>query len=234
MPKPLEARGGQPLVDASKFWTAMASLRERHWAFWLLTAANFAGIGFGYYYYWQVGQFNPASQYYQHWSLWAFVSDSPNAVLLMQVSLSLWYFGRKRYRLLDSLAFIHLVYIGFWTTFLFTSEPDQLGTWEWGGTNNLLYFSHMGMPLEALILVKGLRRDTMPAWMPISMLGWVAVNLFLDYGAPALRPAPFVAVEDWFAGGAVLLMGLSLVLWMGTVYGPGSNTAKELRLPPPG
>ncbi len=202
---------------AAAFFDTMAALRSKHWMFWGLTVANALGIGFGYYYYWQVGQFNPASVYYQHWSLWAFVSDSPNAVLLMQVSLSLWYFGRKRYAWLDSLAFVHMVYVGLWTTYLFLSEPDQLGTFDWGGTNNILFFSHMGMPLEALLLVQPLQRDTLKWWAPAAMIGWVSLNLFLDYGPPALRPAPFVAVDEWFWFGATGLMALSVGMWLLTI-----------------
>lgn len=201
-------------MDAARFWDFAASLRERHWAFWLLTGANLAGIGFGYYYYWDVGQFDPSSPYYQQGSLWAFVADSPNAVLLMQVSLCLWYFGRKRSAVLDSLAFVHMVYVGFWTTYLFSSYPDALGTFDWGGTNNILFFTHMGMPLEALLLVKDLRADRLGWGLFAGLAAWGAFNLWLDYGPPDLRPAPFVQIEPSFWIGCVGLMAWTLTLWL--------------------
>lgn len=194
--------------------TWLASLRERHWAFWALTFANALGIGFGYYYYWQVGQFDPSSQYYQPKYLWAFVSDSPNAVLLMQISLSLWYFGRKRYAWLDSLAFVHMVYVGLWTTYLFLHRPDQLGTWDWGGTNNILFFSHMGMPLEAFIVAKPVFEDMQRWWLGGALLAWGALNLYLDYGPMDLRPAPFIDVGPTFSTGAAILGGVTMLAWL--------------------
>ncbi len=196
------------------FWVFMASLRERHWAFWSLTAANLAGIIGGYYFYWDVGQFDPSSRFYVDWWFWPFVSDSPNAVVLMQISLSLWYFGRKRSKILDSLAFIHMTYVGMWTTYIFTSEPSQFGTYELGSTNNILFVTHMGMPLEALILVGPLWRDRFGWGMVVGLAGWIALNLWLDYGSMALRPAPGVEVHELFWLGSTGLFAIALTWWL--------------------
>lgn len=184
---------------------------------WRLTAAlmvpNLFGIVFGYYYYFDVGQFDPASTYFQpvHW--WPFVADSPNAVLLMSASLLLYRFGGRRSRLLDSLAFLHMVYVGLWTTYLFLSFPDPLGSFDWGSTNNILLFSHMGMPLEALVLVPDLARDVIQAWHGATAAAWMALNWWLDYGALSLRPAPFLDTGTGFAVGSALLALFTTALW---------------------
>ncbi len=208
------------------FWVFMASLRERHWAFWTLTLANLAGIIGGYYFYWDVGQFDSSSRFYQDWWLWPFVSDSPNAVVLMQISLTMWYVGRKRSRILDSFAFIHMVFVGLWTTYIFMSYPDSFGTYEFGSTNNILFVTHMGMPLEALILVGPLSKDRFGWGVAVGFVGWAALNLWLDYGPMGLRPAPGVAVADSFWLGSAGLFALTLAAWL--------LVARPMRSKPPG
>lgn len=187
---------------------------------WLvaLMLANLAGIVFGYYYYWDVGQFNPASSYYESPWLWVFVSDSPNAVVLMSVALIGWHFG-LRSKVLDGLAFVHMVYVGLWTTYLFVLYPDQLGTYDWasvadGNANPVLFISHMGMPLEALLLVPHLRDGARPSWWALpAMTAWGALNLVLDYWTLELRPAPFVAAGPELAWGSVGLMLIAVGAW---------------------
>lgn len=214
------------MASATAFWDALASLRERHWAFWTLTAANVAGIVFGYYYYWDVGQFDPQSRFYQGPWWWAFVADSPNAVVLMQASLTWWYVSRRRHVLLDSLAFLHMVFVGLWTSLLFLSYPDSLGTFEWGGTNNILFFSHMGMPLEALVLVRDLRRDAVRWPLAAGLAAWGALNLWLDYGPLSLRPAPFVDVDDAFVLGSIALMLFAWAVWAVVAWSHGPRRSR--------
>ncbi|MHB8633720.1 MAG: DUF1405 domain-containing protein [Thermoplasmatota archaeon] len=176
----------------------------------LLMVPNLIGIVFGYYYYWEVGQFSRASftightswwpsfpqsphpDFFRHLWWWPFIPDSPNAVVLMSAAL-LWYaFLRRRSRILDGLAFTSMVYVGCWTVFLFLAYPADLHTFVWGSTNNLLLFSHMGMPLEALILIPDLRRDVTPWTVGLGITAWNALNLWLDYWGPHLHPAPFL------------------------------------------
>lgn len=164
---------------------------SRRWALALMVP-NLVGIGFGYYYYWSVGQFDPASPHFRSPAWWPFVADSPTAVVLMSASLLLYAFGGRRSRVLDAVAFTAMVYVGLWTTFLFLAYPAELGTFRLGSTNNLLFLSHMGMPLEALLLVRDLRRDAWAWWAAGGVAAWNLLNLALDYWGPHLHPAPFL------------------------------------------
>lgn len=238
-PRPREASArATPFPAAAaacpvELWPLLRRLRDD----WRWTAAlmlpNLVGIGFGYYYYWDVGQFDPASRFYEAPGWWPFVADSPNAVVLMSVALIGWHLG-LRSRVLDSLAFLHMVYVGLWTTLLFSLYPDQLGTFDWGGTNNLLYFSHMGMPLEALVLLPHLCDRTPPprraALGAAVLAAWGALNLWLDYGPLSLRPAPFVRAGPELAWGSAAIMAFAVAVW---AYAVGS-AAKKARTAAPG
>ncbi len=177
---------------------------------------NLMGIAFGYYYYWDVGQFNPASPFYEHWSLWWLVADSPNAVVLMSIALIGWHFG-LRSRLVDGLAFLHMVYVGLWTTYLFLLYPERMGTFDWasfpGNANPMLFVSHMGMPLEALLLVPHLRKRGLGLPMLAGFVAWGLVFVSIDYWGPHLHPAPFIHANPEYAlaWGSVALMVLSLL-----------------------
>ncbi len=208
-----------------------------------LMLANLAGIGFGYYYYWDVGQFNPGtacrvdhsgdSCFDEPW-WWPFLADSPNAVLLLSLSLVLYQFGRRS-RLLDSMALIANIQVGLWTTFLFLSYPEQLGTWEWGSTNNILFFAHMGMPLEALVLARDLRRDAIPWWMAAVVPAWFGINLAFDYLGdpwPHIHPAPFIADHGALGIYTPIMTIVVVAAWFALVWrGLGAATAARRRVP---
>jgi uncharacterized membrane protein YpjA len=186
------AEAVSPVSPWERWWALCDRVRSSKLAYALLLVPNLVGIGFGYYYYWDVGQFDPSSAYFRSYGWWPFIPDSPNAVLLCLVALTASVFWGRRSRLLDGLAFTAMLYVGLWTTMLFLSYPDQLQTWQWGGTNNRLFFSHMGMPLEALLFVPALRRDTTPWLLAGGLVAWNLLNLWLDYGPAHLHPAPFL------------------------------------------
>ncbi len=187
----------------------------------LLLAFNALGIGYGYYYYFQVGQFDPSSSYFRSPWLWLLIPDSPNAVLLMSLSLILFRFG-KRSKWLDALAFTQMIYVGLWTTALFLLYPERMGTFAWSewpqNANPLLFVSHMGMPLEALVLVHGMRNDRFTATTAGALVAFSAFFVMVDYWGPVLHPAPFMhpndaalhAVSPW-------LMIVTLLAWFGLV-----------------
>lgn len=163
---------------------------------------DLVAMGFGWYYYWDVGQFDPSSSYYVAGYWWPLVADSPNAVLLFFIALVIYRRWGLRSHVLDSLAFVLNLYVGVWTTFLFVAYPDVMGTWEWGSTNNLLFFAHLGMPLQSLILARDLARSPMH-WAGVTgLVAFFAAFVYVDYWGPHLHPAPFL---DDRAGGADLL-----------------------------
>lgn len=185
------------MVGAMKRWWALCErVRSSKVAFFLLLAPNLIGIGYGYFFYYSVGQFNPASSFFRDYAWWPFIPDSPNAVVLCVLALGAYTFFGKRSRLLDGLAFTSMLYVGLWTTFLFLAYADEMGTWVWGSTNNLLFFSHMGMPLEAMLFVPALLKDKRAWGVPAAVVAWMALNIWLDYGPLNLHPAPFLHPAD--------------------------------------
>lgn len=211
---------------ASGFWSLLHRFRTDGRLTAALMVPNLAGIVFGYYYYWDVGQFDPSSAYHEPVWTWPLVADSPNAVVLMSIVLVGWHFGLRN-RVLDALAFVHMAYVGLWTTYLFLSYPDQLGTFDWasvgeGNANPVLFLSHMGMPLEALVLVPSLRgRFRCPGVAAMAL--WGAVFLWADYGAPALRPAPFVdAGPELWIGSTILMAVCVAAFWAFALHRPGT------------
>ncbi|HEX2066631.1 MAG TPA: DUF1405 domain-containing protein [Candidatus Thermoplasmatota archaeon] len=223
-------------MDWDRVWAFFHRFKARRaWALALMVP-NLAGIGFGYHYYHQVGQFDPASPYFRSPAWWPLIPDSPNAVVLMSASLLLYAFGRRRSRLLDAAAFLAMVYVGVWTTFLFLAYPQRLGTFDWAGVghgnaNPILFVSHMGMPLQALLLVRDLRRDAWPPPLVLAVLGGAMVGLALDYWGPHLHPAPFLhdalhlppapsAADALLHAGSPWIMACTLAAWLAIAW-PG-------------
>lgn len=195
-----DVHDGVPAAQPSRlrrFEALLDRLKNNRTFVLALMVPNAIGIVFGYYYYFEAGQFDPSSRYFRSVGWWPFVSDSPNAVLVMSVALLLWTFGRRRSRILDAFAFTMMLYVGLWTTFLFLAYAQDMGTFDFPGVlhghnNPLLFVSHMGMPLEALLLAPRLRRDA-PSWGVAGLaVAWNLLNVALDYAGPHLHPAPFL------------------------------------------
>jgi uncharacterized membrane protein YpjA len=183
-----------------------------------LLAANVAGMVFGWYYYFDAGQFDPGSRYFEHPGWWILVADSPNALVPFVIALV----GRRlgwRSRWMDSFAFLLNVYVGLWTTVLFLAYADQMGTFEAGSTNSILFLTHLGMPLQALLLVPELRHDGLRPALAISTAAFAVLYVWVDYAGPHLHPAPFLAPDDrllhlaspWLMAAAFL--ALAVVAW---------------------
>lgn len=212
----------------------LRALSERLWALlhrfkadWRLLAPllllNLAGMVFGYYYYWQVGQFDPSSEYYQPVWTWPLVADSPNAVLLFFVATLAYRMRGWRNRWLDAFAFTLNVYVGCWTTFLFLTYPDRMGTFDYasvaeGNANPILFLAHMGMPLQAFVLARDMRNDRWSAPAMAAVLAALALYIAVDYWGPVLHPAPFLHPGDatLHAGSPWLMVGAA-VAWLAVV-----------------
>ena len=184
------------------------------------------GMGFGWYYYWQVGQFDAASPRFVEYGWWPLVSDSPNAVLLWVVAVLAYRLGRWRHWGLDAAAFTLNLYVGLWTTTLFLSYPDDMGTFDWarvpdGHANPVLFVSHMGMPLLSLALVYDMRHDRVPWWGIVALPILLAAFIWVDYWGPHLHPAPFLHPADGrLHAFAPWLMVASVAAWLAVVL-PG-------------
>lgn len=183
------------------FW----SLLHRFKTDWLLMApvllAAALGMGYGWYFYLDVGQFDPSSPYFEPYWTWPLVSDSPNAVLVWVVAVLAYKIWNWRHWLLDALAFALNVYVGLWTTYLFLAYPDRMGTFDWasvpdGNANPILFVSHLGMPLLGLVLVPDLLDDPKPWPWLAGTLAFLALFVGVDYWGPHLHPAPFLHPDD--------------------------------------
>jgi len=192
-----------------------------------LLLLNVVGMAFGWYYYWDVGQFDPASRYYQPPWTWPLVADSPNAVALFFVAALAYKLTRWRNRWLDALAFVLNVYVGCWTTMLFLAYRHDMGTFDYasvarGNANPVLFIAHMGMPLQAFVLWQDLRRDRWGAAGIATVLAFLALYVWVDYWPPLLlHPAPFLHPHDRVLHvGSPILMAGAAVVWLGAVLWP--------------
>lgn len=210
-----------------------------------LLALNLAGMVFGYYYYWQVGQFDPSCTagnprcpgYYQPVWTWPLVADSPNAVLLFFVAALAYRLNGWRNRWLDAFAFTLNVYVGCWTSFLFLTHPERMGTFDYasvadGNANPILFLAHMGMPLQAFVLARDMRRDRWSTPAMGLVLAVLALYVYVDYWGPLLHPAPFLHPDDaTLHAGSPWLMVVAAVAWLVVVW-PRRPAPDEPPIPP--
>lgn len=202
------------------FWDLAHRCKTRWPLLAPLLVASVAGMVGGWYFYWSVGQFDPGHPEYVHWAWWPLVSDSPNAVLLWFAAALAYKLTGWRHRILDSLAFVLNMYVGVWTTYLFVTYADRMGTYA-GGTNTLLFFTHMGMPLLALVLVHDLRRDLPSIGEAIGIVAFSAIFVYVDYWGPVIHPAPNLHPNDaalhtwspWIMVGSVVVWAAATYVW---------------------
>lgn len=197
-----------------------------------LLLANAAGMGFGWYYYADVGQFDfahlacgeGAGEHCEPWWWWIVVADSPNAVALFFAATLAYRLTGWRSKWLDAFAFILNVYVGLWTTFLFLAYADEMGTFDWasvpdGNPNPVLFVAHMGMPLQAFVLLQDVRRDDWSIPAAALVLAALVAYIWVDYWPPlVLHPAPFLHPNDGILHmGSPLLMGAAAASWLAIV-----------------
>lgn len=211
--------GGRPV---QAFWDAARFVLRSRGLLGLLLVANVAGMVYGWGYYVAVGQFEPgnlhctapAGPHCTPWWSWPLVADSPNAVFLFFVAVLVARLFGARHRLLDGTAFVLNVYVGLWTTMTFLAFPADMGTWRWGSTNNILFFTHLGMPLQALLLVPRMRGDLWSRRELALVATGLAAYLFVDYLGPVWHPAPWLHPADLVLHiGSPLLMVAAFVAW---------------------
>lgn len=202
------------------FWSSLHRFKTDWRLLVPLLLVNLAGMVFGWYYYYDVGQFDPASQYFEPIWSWPLVADSPNAVALFFIAALAYKLTGWRSKWLEAFAFTLNVYVGLWTTFLFLAYADTMGTFEWsrvpdGHANPVLFVAHMGMPLQALVLMQDLRRDQWRLPALALVLAGLATYIFVDYWGPIWHPAPFLHPDDrTLHAGAPALMVLAAVAWL--------------------
>lgn len=213
------------------FWDVCQTLRTR-WAFLgPLLAFNLVATIYGWMFYVEVGQFVPTDltcagthAYCQPVWWWPLVSDSPNAVLLFFIAALAFRVWGKRSKVLDAFAFTLNTYVGLWTTMLFLGYAARMGTFDFasvlqGNANPMLFVTHWGMPLQALLLIPEMRKDT---WSPVgvaAVLAVLAVFVAVDYWGPVLHPAPSLHPNDALLHqGSPVLMVLAASAWVALAH----------------
>lgn len=202
----------------------LAATLHRFKSDWRLLAplllVNAAGMAFGWYYYYDVGQFDPASRYFEPVWSWPLVADSPNAVALFFVAALAYKLTGWRSKWLDAFAFTLNIYVGLWTTFLFLAYADTMGTFAWarvaeGHANPVLFVAHMGMPLQAFVLLQDLRKDDWNVPAIAAVLAALAAYIAVDYWGPVWHPAPFLHPDDaTLHAGSPALMVAAAAAWL--------------------
>lgn len=184
--------------------TILGLPQERRWAA-ALVALNLGGSLYGFQWY--------ASQLARTpWWQWPVVPDSPLSTLLFSFFLVFWYWGRSP-RLFSALALLGMLKYGAWTMFIF-------GQIWWAGhglvlEDLVLFLSHLGMVVEALIFVRHVR---LPAWAVAGAAAWYVINDWADYGLGFRPGLPAPEFLPSVAMAAVVLTVLStLTVWLVTV-----------------
>lgn len=142
-----------------------SALRQTRWLV-AIQLANAVGIAYGFYYYLPQFAVTPA------W-LWPLVPDSPMAVLLMSVALAALVAGRGR-PWLNLLGAGAMVKVGLWTGVVLSAFPQHFGfsplpdlscstgVLGCGNLNTALFYLHLGMALEALVVLDRLPTSPEP------------------------------------------------------------------------
>lgn len=115
---------------------------------------------------------------------WIFVPDSPNAVLSFAAVLLLYQVQRRRYAVLDLLAWVLNIKVGLWTAFvlLYYYEgffPPERAALQW-----FLFALHIGMVAQSFVLHRDLRLGRPSAMAYGVVTAWVAIGDLLDYFLP--------------------------------------------------
>lgn len=157
---------------------------------WPLIAANLVAVWYGWTEYY-AGQFARTEQ-----TLWVFVPDSPNAVLLFALALILHQLFQWRHPLLDALAWVANVKVGIWTVFVlvyyYDGFFDEDPALRWA-----LLWLHVGMVAQAFVLHRDLNAERVPTWLIAVVTAWFLAGDAVDYGLgvhPSLPDPDFPAV----------------------------------------
>ncbi len=171
----------------------------------LVALVNFAGTGFGFYYYRTMFGMFP------EW-LWVFIPDSPLATLFFGVSLLMIYRG-VRADVFYVVAMAQSVKYGFWTMFVILYFSEYfLAPWN-RGYYVLMFVLHFGMVIQPALVIHRVRVSKREV---LAGAVWLGVNDFVDYvvGTNPLVVYSFspervmITGVVTFAAGMVILGGL--------------------------
>lgn len=152
-------------------WDWLDQFRTRRSLAWLLVLVNLGGVAYGFYYYGAQFGLTPA------W-LWPWVPDSPMSVGFFALAIALHQLG-KASKLVDWLAVLANIKVGLWTGFVLLYYDSHFRIFDdpLGNLNFWLFWLHLAMAAQALVLAKVLRLG----WWSAAAAGWFALDIAMDY-----------------------------------------------------
>lgn len=133
---------------------------------------NLLGTVFGYYYYQNLLASSPA------WK-WIFIPDSPNSTLIFSAAIVLILLGRPS-STLGALGCVYIMKYGLWTMFVILYFPEFFLAPRWADYYWLMFWLHLGMVLEPLLILHTLRKNLRTLLVPLVLL---LINDYADYAA---------------------------------------------------
>ena len=153
--------------------------------FWGVVLANLVGIGIGLDYYWTQLSVSPIYQ-------WIFIADCPLYAILFVVAFFMCRY-RKLPALLGFVVTVGLIKYAIWTISVIGLYSQELLFADFS-YNSLLIFLHLGMILEAVVLLNYLPKKS--TWIRALdwTVAWFLVNDVFDYG---FGTHPFLPGDQW-------------------------------------
>ncbi len=131
---------------------------------------NLLGTAFGYYYYQGLLESSP------FWK-WIFIPDSPNSTLIFSAAIALILVGRPS-SVIGALGCVYIMKYGLWTMFVILYFPEFFLAPHWSDYYWLMFWLHLGMFLEPLLILHTIRRNLRTLVVPLVLL---LINDYADY-----------------------------------------------------
>ena len=187
--------------------------------FWLCMAANTVGVIWGGWLW-----YGPQLAAAPAWA-WPFIPDCPEAALWATIAfLGLRY--QRRWGWFNAFAAFASIKYGLWTLAFWSRHWSQLGfVADYWPLEVMLFVAHIGLTCEGLLLATRIGTLSLPA--RLSIIGWYALSIFVDYGLghhPPLTAVVPVTYVFWVAIALTTTIG-ALLLWL--PYDLASYNAEE-------
>ncbi|MCG5130759.1 DUF1405 domain-containing protein [Staphylococcus aureus] len=171
-------------MTINKLW--QYTLYQRSWLMMLLIC-NILGMIYGYIWYGEQLSHTP-------WQFKIFVPDSPTAILLLVISISLILI-QKQNSIIDALAFVTLFKYGIWAVImniLFIIEQGDITV-----NGLVLMFSHSIMAVQAIYFYPRFKRSMIGISVAMT---WVFLNDYIDYFHLQFPYYDFITTHVWQIG----------------------------------
>jgi len=189
--------------------------------FWACMLANTVGVVWGGWVW-----YGPMLAQSPAWA-WLFIPDCPLAALWATVAFVGLRYGR-RWGWFNAFAAFACIKYGLWTVAFWLRHWSEAGlvpgAWP---MEAMLFVAHIGLTCEGILLATRIGPMSLPA--RLSVIGWYALSIAVDYGLGFHPPLTYAVPEAyvlWLAAGLTALLGLALLVPAAL---PGRRFAGEAR-----